>query len=123
MGSKNKFDYAGRFEPEQLATYLESIAAGLRQERVRIAAGGRSIVLEPRGIVRLEIAASTDHEKGRSSVEMELSWRDAEVASTPELLINTEDEPEAAAEVEVEVEEEKHSHGQEDAALTVDHDF
>ncbi len=64
MGSKNKFDYAGRFEPEQLATYLESIAAGLRQERVRVAAGGRSIVLEPRGIVRLEIAASLRSREG-----------------------------------------------------------
>ncbi len=116
MGSKSKLDYAGRFDPDQLATYLEAIAEGLRRERVRIAAGGRSIVLQPRGIIRLELSAETDPEKGRSSFEMELSWREAEVVSAPELLIST-------AEAEEEQEERENPAREDDVPLTVDQGF
>lgn len=92
MAQRTKVEYAGRVGFDQVAAYLESIAEGLRKKRIRFGAGGRAIALTPSGVARLEIEASHDPEKARSSIEIELSWHEAEDAAGGELTISSQEE-------------------------------
>lgn len=75
MSDREKLEYSGRVDAAHLAGYFEALAEALNAGAVRLAVGERSIVLEPQGAIRVEVSASKDVEKGRSSLQVELSWQ------------------------------------------------
>jgi amphi-Trp domain-containing protein len=83
MSEKEKFEYTGRLDAEHMATYLTSLAEAIRRGSVRLSAGERSVTVTPEGIMRLEVSASNDPEKGRGSLELEVSWQRAAAEPAP----------------------------------------
>ncbi|HWO93327.1 MAG TPA: amphi-Trp domain-containing protein [Dehalococcoidia bacterium] len=102
---KTKFEYAGRIGADQAAAYLEAMAAGLREQRLRLASGGQSIMLHPAETLRAELEAAFNPEKGKGSLQFELSWRVEEAEAAGDLLISSEEEPEPEGGAEDEDEE------------------
>lgn len=89
-GSKEKVQFAGAVTPQEAAQYLESIAKGLRERSMLIESGDSSLTVEVADEVKIEISAAADSEKGKASVELNLSWRakrEEESAPPPGLLI------------------------------------
>ena len=86
---KQSVDFNGSFEPGTAAEYLESIARGLREGRLLIESGDRSINLDVGSNLEFEFEAKSSPEKGKSSVELSLSWTVAEPPkeAPPSLLI------------------------------------
>jgi amphi-Trp domain-containing protein len=77
---KQSVEFNGSFEPGAAADYLEALARGLRDGRVLIESGDRSISLDVGTSVELEFEAKTSPEKGKSSIELAFSWLATEPA-------------------------------------------
>ena len=75
MSDREKLEYSGRLDAAHLAGYFDALAGALKAGAVRLAVGERAITLEPQGAIRVEVSASKDLEKGRSSLQVELSWQ------------------------------------------------
>jgi amphi-Trp domain-containing protein len=107
MGKKDiEFKVAGT--NEQLAEYLEKLAAGLRESTLYIEQGNQAITLNPSEDITLELEAKKKDEKQKLSIK--LSWRSVPKVSEGEsaLTISTDVPPPAEPEVEEEtVAEEK----------------
>jgi amphi-Trp domain-containing protein len=69
------FEYSAYSEPSTIADYLEALAQHLRSGRVHLAAGGESIDLEMAANVKVELAAKVKPEKGKGSLQLDISWR------------------------------------------------
>lgn len=95
MGENGKFEFTATLEPSQAADYLSRIADGLRRGVVSLAAAGRSIRIEPGGLVTVEIAAESKPEKAKGSLAVEVSWKAREQTSTDTLEITVDPREEA----------------------------
>jgi amphi-Trp domain-containing protein len=90
MADKESLEFSGTVEPHAAAAYLEALARGLRDGRILIESGDKSLSLEVSSDVSLEFEAETNLEKGKSSVDLSLSWRAAlpvKEEAPPSLLI------------------------------------
>ncbi len=90
MGENGKFEFTGMLEPANAADYLTRIADGLRRGVISLAAAGRSIRLEPGGMVTIEVAAESKPEKAKGSLGLEISWKAREQASVETLEITVD---------------------------------
>lgn len=106
MGDKSgKFEYAGQVSAEQVAQYLERIAAGLRAGHVALGAGTRRASFALTDMLKLEIEAEA--RDGKGDLALEISWRPAEEPA-PVLQILDEDEAAEAEAAEDEAAEAEH---------------
>jgi amphi-Trp domain-containing protein len=75
MDSERSLEFSAYCEPAQVADYLEALARHVREGRVELAVGSESVQLAFSPNVKLELAAKTKPEKGKGSLEIEVSWR------------------------------------------------
>jgi amphi-Trp domain-containing protein len=88
MSSKDSVEFSAQVSAEEAAGYLEALARSLREGRALLESGDRSISLELGPSIKLELEAASDPEKGKSTIDVSLSWRAAEPAvAAPSLLI------------------------------------
>ena len=89
---KQSIEFSSELETQAAADHLEALAKGLRDGRVLIESGDRSVSLEASRSVNLELEAKTNPGKGKSSVEIKLEWlaeEDVVEEAPPSLLIAT----------------------------------
>jgi amphi-Trp domain-containing protein len=72
---------------EQAAGYLEALAQSLRQGSALLESGDQSVRIELGPNVKVKLDAETDPEKGKGSLELNLSWRVAEQVEAPPSLV------------------------------------
>jgi len=85
---KRQKDKRGREELEfstttrgaQVAEYLNRIADGLRQGTLTIGAAGHTVQLQPSETIRLEVEVENRVDKGKGSLQLEISWKTASPA-------------------------------------------
>jgi amphi-Trp domain-containing protein len=90
MSEKQSVDFSGSFNPGEAAAYLEALARGLRDGNLVIESGDKSLNLDVSPEISLEFEAKASPEKGKSSIELALSWRAAQPVkeeAPPSLLI------------------------------------
>ncbi len=75
MASKDKVAFSGTVTADEAAQYLEALAKGIRERCMLLESGDTSLSLELADEMKLDVEASGDAEKGKSSVELSLSWR------------------------------------------------
>ncbi|HEY8173427.1 MAG TPA: amphi-Trp domain-containing protein [Dehalococcoidia bacterium] len=80
---KDRIEFSGAVPPQEAAQYLESIAKGLRERSMLLESGDTSITVDVADEVKIEIKASSDAEKGKSSIELSLGWRQREHGEEP----------------------------------------
>jgi amphi-Trp domain-containing protein len=80
MASKESLEFSAQVSAEEAAVYLEALARGLREGRALFESGDKSIGLELGSSLKIDLEAESDPAKGKSSVEISLSWRAAEPA-------------------------------------------
>ena len=88
MSQKDAVEYSATVSAEEAAGYLEMLANSLRVGVALIESGETSLTLEVGPTVQIEIEAASNAEKGKSSIDISVSWRAAEQAKPqPSLLI------------------------------------
>jgi amphi-Trp domain-containing protein len=91
MAQKDKVAFSGTVPPQEAAQYLESLAKGLRERSMLLESGDSSLTLDVGDDIKIEIDVSSDAEKGKSAVELSLSWRqrrdEPDAIAPPGLLI------------------------------------
>lgn len=68
----DRIEYEAVLSNEEVARYLECVAAGLRQRELRFEAGDASVALDISGNVKVEVEVTASG--GGSSIEVEVSW-------------------------------------------------
>jgi amphi-Trp domain-containing protein len=71
---KQSIEFTAEMETQAAAAHLEALAKSLREGRVLIESGDRSVSLEASRNVSLELEAKANPAKGKSSVEIKLGW-------------------------------------------------
>jgi amphi-Trp domain-containing protein len=69
------FEYSAYAEPSTVAQYLESLARYLKEGHVHLAVGSEAIQLDLAPNVKIEVAARVKPEKGKGSLQFDISWR------------------------------------------------
>jgi amphi-Trp domain-containing protein len=90
MSEKQSLEFTSDIDTTAAASHLEALAQGLRDGRILIESGDRSLSLEVGGSVSVELEAKSNPDKGRSSIEVKLSWvaeEEVEEVVPPSLLI------------------------------------
>jgi len=88
MPQKDKVQFAGTVPAQEAAQYLESLAKGLRERSMLLESGDASVTIAIPDDVKIAIDVSADAEKGKSTVDVSLSFRRREAETpTPGLLI------------------------------------
>jgi amphi-Trp domain-containing protein len=75
MAQKDKVQFSGSVPAQEAAQYLESIAKGLRERSMLLESGDNSLTVDVADDVKIEIEVATEGEKGKSSIDLSLSWR------------------------------------------------
>jgi amphi-Trp domain-containing protein len=73
-GEKQAIEFSSEMETQAAASHLEALAKSLREGRLVIESGDRSVSLETGRNVSLELEAKANPEKGKSSIEIKLEW-------------------------------------------------
>ena len=74
---RGKLSYDARLSKDEAAAYLEAIASGLRQGRIRMRHENKPLELEPAGPVVMEIHAARKGVRQRFAFEISWPERDA----------------------------------------------
>jgi amphi-Trp domain-containing protein len=75
MDNDRSFEFSAYCEPGQVADYLEALARYIRAGHAQLAVGSESIELSFSPSLKLELAAKMRPDKGKGSLEMDISWR------------------------------------------------
>jgi amphi-Trp domain-containing protein len=87
---KQSLDFTSDMTTLDAAAHLEALARGLRDGRLLVESGDRSLNLEVGRKVNFDFAAKTNPAKGKSAMDIKLNWvAEEEVAeeAPPSLLI------------------------------------
>lgn len=90
MSEKNEFEYSEKMNYIDAAEYIIKLASGLRERKLKLQGKGRSIVLTPEEIVKLEVKA--ERKDGKGEIEIELSWKEGYLVNAEKLEISSEAE-------------------------------
>jgi amphi-Trp domain-containing protein len=69
---KSEFKHESLQDGASIVAYLEALANGIRDQRLVLKNDNRELVLEPRGLLSLEVSAKAG--ASRSRVVIEVSW-------------------------------------------------
>jgi amphi-Trp domain-containing protein len=72
---ERSFEFTAYVEPAQLGEYLESLAKYVRSGRLHLTAGADAIDLDLAPNVKLELAAKVRPQKGKGSLQLDISWK------------------------------------------------
>lgn len=75
-GPKNEFKHESLQDGGSIVHYLEALAHGVRDQRLVLKNDSREVVLEPRGLLSLEVSAKSG--SSRSRLVIKLSWSEHE---------------------------------------------
>ncbi len=100
MSGKTEFEYSEILSAVEVASYLQNLAAGLRNGSIKFAGHGRSIDLTPMEHVKLELMA--DSSKGKGEFHFEISWKPSYVEASDSLQVLTGGQHETATIEEIE---------------------
>jgi amphi-Trp domain-containing protein len=87
---KQSLDFSSEMATPDAAAHLEALAKSLRDGRVLVESGDRSLTLEVGRKINLDFEAKANPAKGKSSVEIKLEWVEEEEVveeAPPSLLI------------------------------------
>ncbi len=86
---REELEFSTTTRGAQVAEYLNRIADGLRQGALTIGAAGHTVHLQPAETIRLEVEAENRADKGKGSLQLEISWKTASPAreSVAEVLV------------------------------------
>lgn len=70
--SKQQIKHESHQDRETIRSYLEQITQGLEEGLIRFSNGDESVVLEPEGLLHLQIIASSN--KGKNQLGVKISW-------------------------------------------------
>jgi amphi-Trp domain-containing protein len=98
MSGNAKLSYDATTSANQVADYLTTIADGLRAGTIGLSSSGRSVILHPSDVVKLEIVAEGKPDDGRGRLALAISWKRRARPETPPLEISTSPEIEEPAE-------------------------
>ena len=101
-----EFEFTSKVDSARAADYLETLAQHIRDGSVQLAAGGEAISLAIGTDVKLEIAAEANAEKGKGSLQFELSWKTPAPVEETEIHIGAVEEAAEDAEADASEEEE-----------------
>lgn len=87
MGDTEKMEFTATVEASRVADYLNRISDGLRRGVLTLASGDRILRLEPTDQVKLELEAESKPEKGKGSLQLEVSWKSKMAVATERLEI------------------------------------
>ena len=73
--SHGKFKYESHMASDEVAGYLESLAAGIRQRAVRFESGRDSVSLHVADAMSFQCSASENPEKGHTGFALSVEWR------------------------------------------------
>jgi amphi-Trp domain-containing protein len=95
MADKQSIEFTSGMRSEAAAAYLEALAAGLRAGHISLQSDTEAAHLEVPEEIVLELEARSSAGKGKSSIELGLSWRLAKrlPAPAPALTISSDAEP------------------------------
>jgi len=98
---QEKLEFSTTTRGDEVANYLFQIADGLRLGTLTLRTGGHTVHLQPGEMLRLEVAAKNKADKGKGSLQLELSWKipsPVHESDADELVIETEHQiPQVAA--------------------------
>ncbi len=83
MADKQSVQFSSKVGVEAAAAYLGELAQGLRDGAVLVESGNKSLTFDVASEVDLDFEASSKPDKGKSSIEISLSWRAAAYAGAP----------------------------------------
>jgi len=82
MGRKRKsFEHESIQDCASVLAYLRALTAGIEQGRLILREGQEEFVLEPEGLLTLNVRAS--RKRNRRRLDLRLSWRDEEQGPEP----------------------------------------
>lgn len=84
---KKKLKIEGMMERTQVAAYLESLVAGLKDGALHIQAGQESAVLTPPTVVDFEFEVASKKDKEKLSIE--ISWKLGDKAAQQDVSISS----------------------------------
>jgi amphi-Trp domain-containing protein len=87
MADKESLKFTATVSPAEAASYLESLARGLREGQVLLESGSKSLGLELGSQIEVELAAESDVDKAKGEIELTLSWETARALEPPPSLL------------------------------------
>ncbi|MEZ4450112.1 MAG: amphi-Trp domain-containing protein [Nannocystaceae bacterium] len=110
--SKKDVRFEGALTREQAIGLLDQLTAALRSGAVRISVGDRAVSIAPSDVLGIELEVS--QRRGKSKLELELTWREALTAkASGDLVIETA--PPVAEAEDDEASEDEESEDEEEA--------
>lgn len=79
---KRSFEHKSLQDAESVVRYLSEIGEGIAGGRLALANGDGEVILEPTGLIKLNIKGSRKKEKGKLTIK--LSWKAEEAADEDE---------------------------------------
>lgn len=70
-------EFSSQCEPSQVAEYLEAIANHIRNGHIALSVGSEAVQLDLAPNVKLELEAKAKPDKGKGSLQVEISWKQA----------------------------------------------
>ncbi len=74
MADRDTFEYESLHDVESIVGHLQALADGLKRGRLSLASNGKAVVLQPAGLLRLEVEAKRG--KHRARLMVKISWRE-----------------------------------------------
>jgi amphi-Trp domain-containing protein len=106
---EKSIEFASYCEPAQVSDYLEALSRQLLAGEALLSVGGETLELRFETAIKFELRAEVREDKGKYSLEIELTWRRPQIPSRAGLVIaSTADaSSEEAPTMEVEYDDEK----------------
>ncbi len=76
MASMHEFRHESIQDRSSVVRYLKALIAGIESGHLELDSGDQSFVLEPQGLMKLEIRAK--RKQGRVKTTLKFSWREGE---------------------------------------------
>ncbi len=75
MSKAQEFDFTSMVDQQTIVQYLETLTKGFRQGQLTLASNGEKIILDPKGLIKLELTAKAKSKGSR--LHLKLSWKES----------------------------------------------
>ena len=86
MSKQAEFEFESLVDKDTIVQYLETITKGFKTGHISLATKGETILLDPNGLMKLEIEAK--NKQSRSKILIKVSWKDTGRVSIQQELLS-----------------------------------